>query len=137
MIQTTINQVNFVGNNGIYFNNQKLNNNKVIKFYEKNKKQKYRVDDMLNTSIIENDIINKSQLIDYLNLIIKNGKLYTFLVEKIENAKVRDYIDYISIDRLERLQYLITTENDNDKILAIYLLVNNYFTDIFLRFNKI
>jgi len=137
MIQTTINQVNFVGNNGIYFNNQKLNNNKVIKFYEKNKKQKYRVDDMLNTSIIENDIINKSQLIDYLNLIIKNGKLYSFLVEKIENAKVRDYVDYISIDRLERLQYLITTENDNDKILAIYLLVNNYFTDIFLRFNKV
>ena len=137
MIKTTINQVNFVRNNGIYFNNQKLNNNNVINFYEKNKKQKYRVVDLLNTSIIENDIINKSQLIDYLNLIIKNGKLYTFLVEKIENAKVRDYIDYISIDRLERLQYLITTENDNDKILAIYLLVNNYFTDIFLRLNKI
>ena len=137
MIQTTINQVNFVGNNGIYFKNQKLNNNKVIKFYEKNKKQKYRVDDMLNTSIIENDIINKSQLIDYLNTIIKNGKLYSFLVEKIENAKVSNYVDYISIDRLERLQYLIETKDDNDKLLAIYLLVNNYFTDIFLRFNKV
>jgi hypothetical protein len=47
---TTINQVNFVGNNGIYFNNHrngKLNNNKIINFYEKNKKQKYRVGDLL------------------------------------------------------------------------------------------
>lgn len=135
MIKTTINQVNFVGNNEIFFN--KLNNNKIIKFYEKNKKQKYRVVDMLNTSIIENDIINKSQLIDYLNIIIKNGKLNTFLVQKINNAKVSNYVDYISIDRLERLQYLIGTKDDNDKLLAIYLLVNNYLTDIFLQFHKV
>jgi len=136
MIKTTINQVNFVGNNTIYFN--KLNNNKIIKFYEKNKKQKYRVVDMLNTSIInDNDIINKSQLIDYLNTIIKNGKLNVFLVQKINNAKVSNYVDYISIDRLERLKYLIGTKDDNDKLLAIYLLVNNYLTDIFLQFHKV